>query len=501
MNWNFEHSYAQLPEPFFARVHPEPVAAPVTVLLNRRLAEALGLDAEALMQPEAARCLSGTVCLPSSEPIAQAYAGHQFGNFTLLGDGRAHLLGEHLTPDGTRVDIQLKGSGATPYSRRGDGRAALGPMLREYLISEAMHGLGIPTTRSLAVVATGEPVFRETALPGAVLTRTASSHIRVGSFQFAAALDAGLDAPGHSAPRTDDGTHTRALADYTLQRHYPDLIDKPNRYAALLQAVMARQAALVADWMRVGFVHGVMNTDNMTMSGETIDYGPCAFVDHYDPATVFSSIDARGRYAFGNQGAIAQWNLARLAETLLPLMDADPNTSLAMAEEMIGGFEALFDARYQAAMRAKLGLANEEPDDPALIASLLDWMQHTQADYTNTFRDLSNPTAIDNPARVNPRFGDAAFMAWHAHWKARLARQPGEFDDVVSRMRANNPAVIPRNHRVEEALAAVVESGDLDPAHRLLEVVAAPYDRALDDSPYRDPPHDTQRVYRTFCGT
>jgi len=501
MNWKFEHSYAQLPEPFFARVHPEPVAAPVTVLLNRRLAEALGLDAEALMQPEAARCLSGTVCPPSSEPIAQAYAGHQFGNFTLLGDGRAHLLGEHLTPDGTRVDIQLKGSGATPYSRRGDGRAALGPMLREYLISEAMHGLGIPTTRSLAVVATGEPVFRETALPGAVLTRTASSHIRVGTFQFAAALDASFDVPGHPAPRTDDGTYTRALADYTLQRHYPHLIEKPNRYAALLQAVMERQAALVADWMRVGFVHGVMNTDNMTLSGETIDYGPCAFVDHYDPATVFSSIDARGRYAFGNQGAIAQWNLARLAETLLPLMDADPNVSLAMAEEMIRGFAARFDARYQAAMRAKLGMVNEEPDDEALIASLLEWMQCTKADYTNTFRDLSSPTASDNPARANPQFGDAAFMAWHARWKAHLARQPGEFNDVASRMRASNPAVIPRNHRVEEALAAVVESGDLDPAHRLLEVVTAPYDRALDDSPYRAPPDDTQRIYRTFCGT
>ncbi len=501
MPWNFDHSYARLPAPFFARVHPVPAAAPVTVLLNRRLAEELGLDAKALMGPDAARLLAGDHCHPSSEPIAQAYAGHQFGHFTLLGDGRAHLLGEHLTPDGRRVDIQLKGSGATPYSRRGDGRAALGPMLREYLISEAMQGLGIPTTRSLAVVATGEAVFRERALPGAVLTRVASSHIRVGTFQFAAALDAGIDVAGHPGPRASDGTYTRALADYTLQRHYPELIGTKTCYADLLKAVMARQAALIANWMRVGFVHGVMNTDNMTISGETIDYGPCAFVDGYDPATVFSSIDIQGRYAFGNQGPIAKWNLARLAETLLPLLDADPKASLAMAEAMIGEFPALFSRRYQAAMRSKLGLENEEPNDPVLIDSLLAWMQHTGADYTNTFRDLSSRAALENPAQVNPKFEDPAFMAWHACWKTRLTRQPGHFEEALLRMRMTNPAVIPRNHRVEEAITAAVQSGDLEPTRRLLAVLADPYSAALDDSEYRELPAEDQRVYQTFCGT
>lgn len=502
MNWNFDHSYTRLPEPFFARVQPVPVDAPVTVLLNRRLAEELGLDSEALMGPEAARMLAGNYCHPSSEPIAQAYAGHQFGNFTLLGDGRAHLLAEHLTPNGRRVDIQLKGSGATPYSRRGDGRAALGPMLRECLISEAMQGFGIPTTRALAVVATGETVFRDTALPGAVLTRVASSHIRVGTFQFAAALDAGVDVPGHPGPRAADGTYTRALADYTLQRHYPELIGKPTCYADLLKAVMERQAALIADWMRVGFVHGVMNTDNMTISGETIDYGPCAFVEHYDPAAVFSSIDIQGRYAFGNQGRIAQWNLARLAETLLPLMDADPKVSLAMAEEMVGGFPALFNRHFRAAMRSKLGLENEEPNDPELIESLLDWMHRTGGtDYTNTFRDLSNRVAVEHPEQVNPSFQDPAFMAWHARWKARLTRQPGNFEKAVLRMRTTNPAVIPRNHRVEEAITAAVNSGDLEPARRLLGVLADPYSGALDGSDYRELPTADQRVYQTFCGT
>ncbi len=500
-NFNFDHSYARLPEPFFTRVQPVPVSTPLLLLLNRRLAEELGLDADALTGPEAALMLGGNRCDASSEPLAQAYAGHQFGNFTLLGDGRAHLLGEHLTADGSRVDVQLKGSGPTPYSRRGDGRAALGPMLREYLISEAMQGLGIPTTRSLAVVATGEPVFRETALPGAVLTRIASSHIRVGTFEYAAALDAGVDVPGHPGRRTDNGEFTRVLADYTLQRHYPELCEKPTRYADLVGAVMERQARLIANWMRVGFVHGVMNTDNMTLSGETIDYGPCAFMDHYDPETVFSSIDTNGRYAFGNQGRIAQWNLARFAETLLPHMDPDPKVALTLAEEMIGRYPAMFNAHWQAAMRQKLGLGNEEPDDPELIGSLLEWMHRTGADYTNTFRDLASRTAVETPAQVNPSFGGPEFMAWHARWKARLNRQAGPLDEAVLRMRAASPAVIPRNHRVEQAIAAAVESGDLDPARRLLEVLVAPYDAGLDDSAYRKPPCPDERVYQTFCGT
>jgi serine/tyrosine/threonine adenylyltransferase len=511
MHWNFEHSYARLPGQFFARVDPVPVASPQMVLLNRALVEDLGLDPDRLRQPEAAWVLSGNQREPSSQPIAQAYAGHQFGHFAMLGDGRAHLLGEHLTPDGRRVDIQLKGSGPTPFSRRGDGRAALGPMLREYLISEAMHGLGIPTTRSLAVVATGERVFREQALPGAVLSRVAASHIRVGTFEYAAALDAGLDLVVHAPEGVDDplvdteaqdaGLLTRTLADYTIRRHYPELAEQPDRYMDFFHAVMERQASLVAQWMRVGFVHGVMNTDNMTLSGETIDYGPCAFMDQYDPATVFSSIDRQGRYAFAHQARIAHWNLARLVEALLPLLDPDRDAALARAQEAIEHFPTLFAARWQAAMRAKLGLGNEEPGDAELINGLLQWMHRRSADYTNTFRDLSNRRAMADPAALGAHLNDAEFTAWHSHWRERLDRQAGGIDAAVSRMRAMNPAVIPRNHRVEEALEAAVQQGDLDPAMHLLEVLGNPYDAGLDESGYRQPPNPEQRVYQTFCGT
>ncbi|AGA32276.1 Selenoprotein O - like protein [Thioalkalivibrio nitratireducens DSM 14787] len=351
-------------------------------------------------------------------------------------------------------------------------------------------------------------MFREDALPGAVLTRVADSHLRVGTFEYAAALDAGLDVPGRAGTGTDadavapDGaSFTRALADYTLRRHYPERLDRPTRYLDLLEAVMDRQAALIAQWMRVGFVHGVMNTDNMALSGETIDYGPCAFMDEYDPATVFSSIDRQGRYAFGNQAPIAQWNLARFAETLLPLIDPDPKAAVARAEEALGRFPALFTGYWRAAMRAKLGLEREEPGDQALIESLLEWMQHSGADYTNTFRDLADRAAIDAPARVDRAFQDPEFLAWHARWKERLAREPGDPDDAIARMRAASPAVIPRNHRVEQALEAVVHSGDLEPVHRLLEVLADPYDTRHDDSEYRRPPPPDQRVYQTFCGT
>lgn len=511
MNWNFEHSYADLPGPFFARVDPVPVASPQMVLLNRSLAQDLGLDPERLRLPEAAWILSGTQRVANSQPIAQAYAGHQFGHFTMLGDGRAHLLGEHLTPDGRRVDIQLKGSGQTPFSRRGDGRAALGPMLREYLISEAMHGLGIPTTRSLAVVATGERVFREQALPGAVLSRIAGSHIRVGTFEYAAALDAGLDLmvhePDHRAgPPPDSGATgdaplTRALAEYTIRRHYPELAETSDRYLGFFLAVMQRQASLVAHWMRVGFVHGVMNTDNMTLCGDTIDYGPCAFMDQYDPATVFSSIDHQGRYAFANQARIAHWNLARLVEALLPLLDRDREAALAKAQEAIERFPALFDSQWQTAMRTKLGLANEEPDDADLINGLLQWMQRRGTDYTNTFRDLSSHVAMQNPGALGAQFVDAEFNAWHSRWRARLDRQPGGLEGAVARMRGANPTIIPRNHRVEEALNAAVQHGNLDPTMRLLEALADPYDTDLEDSEYREPPAPEQRVYQTFCGT
>jgi serine/tyrosine/threonine adenylyltransferase len=511
MHWNFDHSYARLPEQFFAQVDPVPVASPQMVLLNRAVAEELGLDPDRLRQPEAAWMLSGNQREPSSQPIAQAYAGHQFGHFTMLGDGRAHLLGEHLTPDGRRVDIQLKGSGPTPFSRRGDGRAALGPMLREYLISEAMHGLGIPTTRSLAVVTTGERVFREQALPGAVLSRIAASHIRVGTFEYAAALDAGLDLVVHAPEGADDpmvdtqaqdaGLLTRALADYTMRRHYPELAEGPDRYMNFFDAVMQRQASLIAQWMRVGFVHGVMNTDNMTLSGETIDYGPCAFMDQYDPATVFSSIDRQGRYAFANQARIAHWNLARLVEALLPLLHHEADTARARAQEAIERFPALFMERWHEAMRAKLGLGNDEAGDAELIASLLQWMHERGADYTNTFRDLSSRIAIENPAALGADLPDPKFTAWHARWRDRLGRQPGGIDEAVIRMRSSNPAVIPRNHRVEAALDAAARHGDLDPAMRLLKVLSDPYDGALDGSDYRQPPNPEQRVYQTFCGT
>ena len=511
MNWKLENTYSRLPGPFFCRIDPAPVATPQMVLLNSAVAEEIGLNPETLRQPQGAWILSGNQRAPSSQPIAQAYAGHQFGHFAMLGDGRAHLLGEHLTPDGRRFDIQLKGSGPTPFSRMGDGRAALGPMLREYLIGEAMHALGIPTTRALAVVATGERVLREQALPGAVLSRVALSHIRVGTFQYAAGLDAGRDLLVHEPqdaqqPSVDSGAQhavrlTRALADYTINRHYPELADRPDRYMELFHAVMQRQIDLVVEWMRVGFIHGVMNTDNMTLSGETIDYGPCAFMDRYDPATVFSSIDRQGRYAFGNQAKIAQWNLARLVETLLPLLDEDPDAALSRAQEAIETFPARFTERWRGMMRTKLGLGGEASGDAELIAELLQWMQEQDLDYTNSFRELVGEAGTARPGQLNPAFADPGFAGWHARWRERLAHQDGGIDAAIRRMRHANPAVIPRNHRVEEALDAAVRDGDLDPALRLLDVLANPYDTGLDTSDYRHPPGPEQRGYQTFCGT
>ena len=479
--WNFDNSYLSLGEPFYTRQNPVPVRNPHMVLWNAPLAEALGLDSPALAGEEGARLFSGNQISPGAIPIAQAYAGHQFGGFTMLGDGRAILLGEQITPAGQRFDIQLKGSGPTPYSRRGDGRAALGPMLREYIISEAMHALGIPTTRSLAVVATGEPVFRETSLPGAILTRVAASHIRVGTFEFAAALD------GNEA--------IRSLADYTVNRHFPKLSDAENKYLSLLNSVMDRQASLVAKWMHVGFIHGVMNTDNMALSGETIDYGPCAFMDAYDPATVFSSIDQHGRYAFANQPHIAQWNLARFAETLLPLLHGDANQSLQLAQEAIGSFPELFQMYWLAGMRKKLGLFTEEVDDLALINDLLECMQRNQADYTNTFRNLAADAVVGDKLQ-----GDASFKEWLQRWRERLSRQPENREAVMQMMQATSPAVIPRNHNVEAALAAAAE-GDMTVAEHLLAVLAEPFSDAPVQAEYCMPAASTGRAYKTFCGT
>ncbi len=480
--WNFDNTYARLPDIFHARLSPVPVREPRLAMLNRSLAGSLGLSIEALAAEDGISVLSGNRIPGGAEPIAQAYAGHQFGYFTMLGDGRAILLGEHVTPGGERFDIQLKGSGRTPFSRLGDGRAALGPMLREYIISESMHALGIPTSRSLAVVTTGEPVFRETALPGAILTRVSSSHIRVGTFEYVARR-AGRDG-------------IRILADYTLGRHYPDLRSAENPYLSLLEEVMERQASLIANWLRVGFIHGVMNTDNMAISGETIDYGPCAFMDTYDPATVFSSIDQAGRYAFNNQPHMAQWNLARFAETLLPVLHSDQARAIRIAEEAIGSFPEKFRRHWLSIMRAKLGLFTQEADDHSLAEDLLDAMHRNGADYTNTFRALAPG---GSPEASLSR--DAAFSEWLARWKARLARQPQSMESSAQLMCSHNPAVIPRNHRVEEALEAAVERGDFAPMNRLLEVLSKPYDDPPVPDVYRMPPAPSERVYQTFCGT
>ena len=474
VGWNFDNSYARLPAVFHIRVVPTPVAQPCLVLLNHPLACALGLDPHAFATPAAAALFTGNQLPPGAEPIAQAYAGHQYGHLARLGDGRAILLGEHLTPGGARFDIQLKGPGPTPYSRSGDGRAALGPMLREYLISEAMHALGIPTTRSLAVATTGEPVFREQPLPGAVLTRVAASHIRVGTFAYFAALG--------------DTAALRLLADHTLRRHFPERAESAHPVVALLEETIERQAALIAQWMRVGFVHGVMNTDNMALSGETIDYGPCAFIDTYDPAAVFSSIDRHGRYAFGQQPAIAAWNLARFAEALLPILHPEPDAAVACAQEAIDSFHERFRRHWLAALRGKLGLFTAEPDDASLAEDLLALLHQTRADYTRTFRQL-HPTAL--PA-------DPALAAWHQRWTDRLTRQPQTATEVTRRMHAHNPAIIPRNHAVEAALAAAT-AHDLTPLQTLLTALANPSTEPghtlLDP-----PPPDTPRC-RTFCGT
>ena len=480
LGWHFDNTYARLPGVLFAPARPAAVRAPRVSILNHRLADELGLDLGALT-PDAAAALFAGQNLPSgSRPIAQAYAGHQYGGFTMLGDGRAILLGEHRTPSGRLVDIQLKGAGRTRFSRGGDGLAALGPMLREYVISEAMAALGIPTTRSLAVVTTGEPVYRETALRGAILTRVAASHIRVGTFEYAA--------------RRDESA-LRALADYAIGRHYPELADAPRKYLEFFRAVADRQAALVARWQLVGFIHGVMNTDNMAISGETIDFGPCAFMNAYRPDTVFSSIDRAGRYAYGNQPAIAQWNLARFAEALLPLLDPDQEKAVAIASEALGEFPALFERYWLEGMRKKLGLQTTETGDIELIRSLLDWMQKSQADFTNTFRDLSSegPPAGD-------RYRHPDFQAWYSRWQHRLRRDGRPDVSASAVMRAVNPAVIPRNHRVEEALSAGEDHDDLSLLHRLLAALASPYEARADRAKYQDPPSDDCN-YRTFCGT
>jgi len=479
--WRLEHTYAGLPAIFHSAAAPTPVRDPQFVVFNPALAVTLGLDVAALDTPAGAAIFAGNTLPEGARPLAQAYAGHQFGHFTGLGDGRAILLGEQVTPDGTRVDVQLKGAGQTPYSRRGDGRAAVGPMLRELVISEAMHALGIPTSRSLAVVSTGEPVQRERVLPGAVLTRIAASHLRVGTFEWAAA---------HRDPAA-----LAALVAYTIRRHDPAAAEAPVPALALFEAIAERQAALIARWQLVGFIHGVMNTDNMAISGETIDYGPCAFMDAYDPDTVFSSIDHQGRYAYVNQPPIAQWNLARLAEALLPMFADDQALAIERANAALERFTTRFKHHWLAGMRGKLGLATDEDDDVALAEALLAWMHETRADFTNTFRALSAPGGADAAL-----LGAPGFAAWHTQWQARLAREASVPEDRVARMQRHNPAIIPRNHKVEAALTAAADDGDLAPLERLLAALATPFDHARVPVEFSEPDPGA-RPYRTFCGT
>lgn len=485
----FENSYARLPERFFARTLPSEVRAPKLIRLNQALAEELGLDPAWLASLEGVEVLTGNRIPDGAEPIATAYSGHQFGQFSpQLGDGRAILLGEVIDRHGRRRDIQLKGPGRTPFSRRGDGRAALGPVLREYLVSEAMAVLGIPTTRALAAALTGETVMREEALPGAILTRVASSHIRVGTFQF-------------FAPRGDVEA-LRLLADHVIARHYPEVATREAPYLALLEAVIAAQAALVTQWMLIGFIHGVMNTDNMSIAGETIDYGPCAFLDAYDPATVFSAIDERGRYAFGNQPTIARWNLTRLAEALLPLLSEDQDQAVSLAEGALAGFAGAFETAFLAGMRRKLGLVTEQADDVALIKALVDVMERGGADYTLTFRHLGDAIEADEASEIRKLVADSTGLdAWLTDWRQRLAQEPQSASERRAAMHQVNPLFIPRNHRIEAVIEAAVERDDFAPFEELLAVLSAPYEDQPGRSQYVLPPTAQERVLQTFCGT
>ncbi|MEX1181819.1 MAG: YdiU family protein [Gemmatimonadota bacterium] len=486
----FDNTYARLPERFHTRTMPSPVRAPRLIKLNHALAYELGLDVGGLDDATAAEIFAGNRVPDGADPIATAYAGHQFGTFVpQLGDGRAILLGEVLDRSGARRDIQLKGAGRTPWSRGGDGRAAVGPVLREYIVSEAMAALGIPTTRALAAVATGEEVLRERALPGAVLTRVASSHIRVGTFEYFA--------------RRGDTEAVRMLADHVIARHYPNAAQHDAPYRALLDAVIAAQAKLVADWLLVGFIHGVMNTDNMSIAGETIDFGPCAFMDEYNAATVFSSIDQRGRYAYGNQPTIAQWNLARLAECLLPLLSEDTDVAVAEATDALDAFAGVFAPAYHDGLRRKLGLRMQQEDDVALSGDLLQLMTDNGADFSLTFRRLSEAAAdTDHDDVVRSLFIDVpAIDAWLVRWRQRLAQEPTTAEARRSAMRGVNPAYIARNHRVEAVIRAAEDRDDFAPLEELLMVLSRPYDDQPEYAAYAEPPLAHERVQQTFCGT
>lgn len=481
IGWNFDNTYIKLPPVFYSLIDINPVENPKLVILNEELALELGLDPRELKSQEGLEILAGGKTPEEGHALAQAYAGHQYGYFTMLGDGRAFLIGEQITPKGERVDIQLKGSGVTPYSRRGDGKAALGPMLREYIISEAMHGLKINTSRSLAVVETGKNVFREKMLPGAVLTRVASSHLRFGTFQYAAAQK--------------ELEYIKSLADYAINRHYPQVLDSENPYREFLKEVINKQAKLIAKWQLVGFVHGVMNTDNMTISGETIDYGPCAFMDNYSLSTVFSSIDRNGRYAFGNQPAIGQWNVARFAETLLPLLDRDEEKSIEIAKEELSKYQSIYQKEWLKGMRKKLGLRKEIEEDTQLTVNLLELMEENKLDYTNTFIDL---TFNKKDSEI---FSSPQLIEWKEKWNKRLELEKVEDSEIIELMKKSNPAVIPRNHRVEESLDLAVNKRDYTLVKKLLEVLKDPFAHSKEQEEYAKLPEKSEVPYITYCGT
>jgi uncharacterized protein YdiU (UPF0061 family) len=479
--FNFDNSYTQLPEGLFAKVMPQAALKPSIALFNHAYAASIGLDTTKIDEEELAGIFSGTKIFENAEPIAQAYAGHQFGHFNMLGDGRAILLGEHITPNNTRLDIQLKGSGQTPYSRRGDGKASLSAMLREYIISEAMYALGVPTSRSLAVIKTGETIYRDGMQEGAVLTRVASSHIRVGSFEYVSRF--------HSKEILEQFTQ------YVIKRHYPEIVGNDDYALTFLKAVATKQVSLIVHWLRVGFIHGVMNTDNMSIPGETIDYGPCAFMNRYNPATVFSSIDTNGRYAFGNQAAIAQWNLACLASSLLPLIDENEEKAVALAQEVIDGFAADYKLAWYQMMKNKLGLLDEQPGDKELIESFLFWMKENKADYTNSFLALISSV----PNSIDVVYDTDSFKQWRLNWQQRIGNANAK---SFALMQSVNPLVIPRNHLVEDALAAATIANNYTKVEDFLAVLSNPYTTKEGLDYFQLPP--SERVcssYQTFCGT
>ena len=481
IGWRFDNTYSKLPDPFISNTSPIPVKSPELIILNDNLAKQLGLNFSLISKKDLSNLFSGNSLPEGSKSIAQAYAGHQFGHFTMLGDGRAVLMGEHISKNNERFDIQFKGSGQTPFSRNGDGRAALGPMLREYIISEAMHSLNIPTTRSLAVVKTGEDVVRENILQGAILTRVASSHLRVGTFQYVA--------------MRNNESELRTLVDYTINRHYPNIKKSKNKALDLLKVLIELQIDLVVNWMRVGFIHGVMNTDNMSISGETIDYGPCAFMDTYDPQTVFSSIDELGRYAYFNQPSITKWNLARFAECLIPLIDPKKDKAIEIATEAINSFDKSYETKWINMMRDKLGLFGQDQKDQVLIIDLLTWMHKNKADYTNTFCFLMDENFQDNKI-----YNDENFLTWKERWKERLKLNNNTPEKYLSLMKSVNPLVIPRNHKVEEVLESA-NNNDLSPLKKLINVLEKPYEKTKENIDYQSPAPVSDKKYKTFCGT